>query len=375
MNPARSITIDALPLLGKGGISNYVRPLVEEVLKLSANPARFELFFRLGFRGYRRPAYMERCKALGKTGATLANTNFPDRLVKWLWEAGFNLPKYAAQQNTGIFLATTELVPRAARGSIGWIVYDLSPAQIPNLLGVNAKAYLAQMKARAARTAFIVAISETTRRDIIELLGYPEERVTVVYPGVTLPTARPEDPGMKTPYILYMGALALNKNVDGMLRIYAKCVHEFRLEHKMVLCGKDFCGQEFWQTLTRELGIEDRVTFTGWISEEKREGLLTHASMLWQFSWYEGFGLPVLEAAARGVPVLYTNRGAVKEVIASSEQEIDPADETKAALMAIRALGDENMLRKWAARGRERAARFSWQASAARLLDVLNRQH
>ena len=96
--------------------------------------------------------------------------------------------------------------------------------------------------------------------------------------------------------------------------------------------------------------------------------MLRHAKMLWQFSWYEGFGLPVLEAAGNGIPVLCSNRGAVPEILRNPEQEIDPADETEAACRAAGALGSESTLARWSVLGRDRAAEFRWDVSASKLL-------
>ena len=107
---------------------------------------------------------------------------------------------------------------------------------------------------------------------------------------------------------------------------------------------------------------------------DEREGLLVNATMLWQFSWYEGFGLPVLEAASGGVPVLYTNRGAVPEILRNPEQEIDPADEEGTAARAAAALDSPEILAKWKTLGLMRAAEFCWDKSAKKLLNWLEAQ-
>ena len=203
-------------------------------------------------------------------------------------------------------------------------------------------------------------------------MRYPEEKLCVIYPGVTPPKqALPIGENIRLPerpYIIYLGALALNKNIDGMLRIFSLCVHQHHLDLDIILTGNDFCGRAFWQKLIRDLKIEDRVHLTGWISDNLREHLLNRASMLWHFSWYEGFGLPVLEAASRGIPALYTNRGAVPEILKDPEQEIDPADEEKAAAKAVQALRSQETLERWKRLGVARASEFSWEKSAQKLL-------
>jgi glycosyltransferase involved in cell wall biosynthesis len=140
------------------------------------------------------------------------------------------------------------------------------------------------------------------------------------------------------------------------------------MDMDIVLTGKDFCGRSFWQEIIQDLDIEGRVHIASWISENEREYLLSHAMILWQFSWYEGFGLPVLEATSRGIPVLYTNRGAVPEILKNSEQEIDPANEEEAAVKAASALKSPETLERWKRLGPSRASQFSWERSALKLL-------
>jgi glycosyltransferase involved in cell wall biosynthesis len=158
-----------------------------------------------------------------------------------------------------------------------------------------------------------------------------------------------------------------------MLRIFSTCVNQYGLDLEIVLTGKDFCGYGFWAQLIRELNIEERVHITGWIPDHEREIYLNHAAMLWQFSWYEGFGLPVLEAASRGIPVLYSNRGAIPEILNNPEQEIDPANEKDAADRAAQALQSPGTLASWKRIGLQRSLQFSWDTSAQRLVQHLEK--
>jgi glycosyltransferase involved in cell wall biosynthesis len=367
----RHMTIDALPLLFEGGISNYVKPLAENLLEHAGPSWSVGLLFRMGISKTRLDLYRQyrRCARLGSRSHHL--TLMPDRLLAKLWEHRISLfPMRDKGEN--VFIATTELVPKTKGAKVGWIVYDLVQLRIPEYFNSRGDVFLNSMTSKGKRSDFIIAISECTKRDVQELLQYPEDRICVIYPGVTLSrdfSGSSEKPTLpRRPYIYYLGALALNKNVDGMLRIFSRCVHEHRVDADIILTGKDFCGRSFWQKIIYELRIEDRVHMTGWISELDRERLLTHATMLWQFSWYEGFGLPVLEAASRGVPVLCTNRGSVPEILSNPEQEIDPAYEEEAAAKAALALTTPETLERWKGFGLHRASEFSWEKSALKLL-------
>jgi glycosyltransferase involved in cell wall biosynthesis len=369
----RILTIDALPLMGQGGISNYNRPLFEALIAQADLQWKVELIFRLGFLGSRKNIYRNYIKQLNGSNVSIRTSSLPDRFLANRWERQFNSKSDSAGNNKNVFLATTDLVPRCKNAAVGWIVYDITPIIIPEFFNCDPDDYYLTMRNRLARTDFLIAISKRTKLDIIEKFNYPENKIAVIYPGATFSTAKAAAIPYhhKRPYICYLGALAKNKNVDGMVRIFARCVHERKIDYDMVLTGKDFCGKAFWDQLLNELRIADRVSIRGWVAEEERDAILANATMLWNFSWYEGFGLPVLEAAAKGIPVLYTNRGAVPEILCSKVQEIDPANEDEAVNKAAAVLSSENTLSKWSQTSLTRAAKFSWKNSTSHLLEWL----
>jgi glycosyltransferase involved in cell wall biosynthesis len=369
----KHLIIDALPLILEGGISNYVKPLVRGLLQQRGMNLQVELLFRLSF-DRRRIQFFHKYLQGEAPGKNLYfTTHWPDRLLDRLWGCGFFLPVSLSRGSDTVFIATTEMVPQRGPLKVGWIVYDLTRLRIPEFFAGNGDDYHAKMKTLAQRTDFIVTISNNSKKDLIELMRYPEDCIHVVYPGVTPPgvTHPYSPPAHRRPYIYYLGALALNKNVDGMLRIFSACVNRHGLDLDMVLTGKDFCGQGFWDRLIQELHLEGRVLMTGWIPDQERDRYLNHATMLWHFSWYEGFGLPVLEAASRGIPVMYSNRGALPEILNHPEQEIDPANEQEAIERAVQALRSPNALERWKEIGLERSRLFSWDRSSQKLLQNL----
>jgi len=366
----QTLMIDALPLLFEGGISNYLKPLVQALLKYAGRDLHLKLLFRLSIDEMRRQLYGRYVSENSSTKKHNLTTHLPDRLLNIIWSRGCYLPFSLPNRSDDFFIASTEMVPRKGACRVGWIVYDLTPLCIPKFFASMPDHYRDKMKSLAKRTDFIATISRNSKKDIVELLHYPEDRVYVIYPGVSPSKERCAMPSVsgRRPYVYYIGSLALNKNVDGMLRIFSQCVNRYGLDFDLVLTGKDFCGRPFWDQMIRELNIEGRVRITGWISEHDRENYLNHATMLWQFSWYEGFGLPVLEAASRGIPVLYSNRGALPEILNNPEQEIDPDDEEEAAWKAAQALMSPDTLSGWKKSGLQRSLGFSWEASARRLI-------
>jgi glycosyltransferase involved in cell wall biosynthesis len=364
------MTIDALPLLGQGGISNYIRPFISELVHQTSSQMQTELLLRLGFSKDRKKSFNTAATAGFPVEASVRAVSLPDFALRILWERGMFVTT-RPESRGDLFLATTELVPRCRKTTVGYIVYDIVPLMIPDKYSIDLEQYAIGLFNRLRNADFVITISETSKNDLIARFKYPEHKIVVVYPGC------PPMPGQalksiagkpSRPYILYMGALARNKNVDGLIRIFSRCIKDHRCDVDLVLTGRDFCGRAFWDDLTGTLGISDRVRFAGWVSDRERGALLAGAAMLWQFSWYEGFGLPVLEAAAAGIPVLCSNRASLPEILRNKEQEIDPDDEESAAAKAAQALASPQILEAWKASGLERAKAFTWERSIGHLL-------
>ncbi|MBN1131166.1 MAG: glycosyltransferase family 4 protein [Chitinispirillaceae bacterium] len=366
------LTIDALPLLGIGGISNYITPFARELSRQAAPAFQTELLFRTGCSRKRKNAVARLAAAGLPEHASARLLPFPDAMLRLLWEHGmFTLP--GKERADDLFLATTEMVPRCKKAAVGACVYDIVPLMIPQKFSLDLERYALTVFTLLRKTDFVIAISQATKKDIVERFKYPEHRIVVVYPGVTPPQPAPRAPAPRRPFILYMGALAPNKNVDGLIRVFARCVNEHGQDIDLVLTGRDFCGQPFWDETIRPLHIADRVRFAGWVADAERDSLLAGAAMLWQFSWYEGFGLPVLEAAAAGIPVLCSNRGSLPEILRNPEQEIDPDDEAGAAVKAAKALASPQTLEAWKQQGLKRAAVFNWKQSVEGFLQWYTR--
>ncbi len=373
----KKLIVDATPLFFQGGISNYVASFVGQLVHDAVLRWRVHLVYRLGISRNRLQAYRQHCDRL--TEHVAAHWIFlPDRVTKFLWERGEVIPFLGEKGRENIFIATTEFVPKRRKGLTAWIVYDLTPYYLAELSSIDPAAYIDAMRQKADRADFVIAISENTKKDVIHLLNYSEDRICVVYPGNRSLSfhspVQPVNPYSRRPYIYYLGALALNKNVDGMLRIFSRVVNFHHIDVDIILTGKDFYGKPFWEKMIQKLKIEGRVHFTGRVSDDDRDRLVQGALMLWQFSWYEGFSLPVLEAAGCGVPVMHSNRGAMPEILRNPEQAIDPADENDAAARAAAALSSPETLERWKKHGLVRAEEFSWEKSVGLFLEWLEQK-
>lgn len=239
------------------------------------------------------------------------------------------------------------------------------------------------------QASHIITVSESSKRDIVDLVGVAPERVSVVYNGVS-PMFRPlQDPGVAArvgrrygflgPYLLYAGGLNPHKNLGRLVDAYA-LLKQQGFPHRLLLAGKKHdplnkyilsSYQELIQRCRRH-GLESEVLFLDYVPPDFRLVELINGADLFVFpSLYEGFGLPAAEALACGTPVVTSNLSSLPEVVGDSALKVDPTSVTELAGAMHRLLVDQDLRRECVEAGLLRARRFSWKDAAARTLSIL----
>ncbi len=223
----------------------------------------------------------------------------------------------------------------------------------------------------------ILAVSENTKRDLMDMLSIPADRITVTYNAVDHERFRKKDPacstelselGLPKDYLLYIGNLKEFKNVQRLVEAYQRLHSGQKDSPPLVMVGRNFIP-----------GFDKKIaSITGihWLGEVRRDLLpcLYQNALLFLFpSLYEGFGLPPLEAMASGTPVICSNRASLPEVVGDAALMIDP-ENVEELVAAIKRLIEDSSLRKTLAeKGLRQAERFSWQTMADRTLEVYGR--
>lgn len=375
------ITVDAVPVLaGEGGISNYVNPLVQQLC--CQQPADWQTIFHWRVRA---PEKFRQAQGLIKSGlpeypgVQHSVSRYPDRLYEKIWRLPLGRLTDWTLPASDVYLATTPLIPCAGKAKRVSIVHDIMQAMIPEYFPEPRDAFLKKAQAYCDASDRIICVSQNTATDLQNVLGIDANKITVIYPGLpSVPDAQPEEQewlekaGIKHPFILYMGSLSGNKNTPGLLKSFG-AFHKRHPDWQLVLTGKNYLGESELNQLVAETGCADAVRVLGWISDEMRWALLRNAALLMTLSWYEGFGLPVLEAMSVGLPALVSNRGSLPEVIGNSDQTVDPeALEDVVARMCD--FADSALIREeWGRHMVSRAADFSWRQSGAKLVELLAR--
>jgi glycosyltransferase involved in cell wall biosynthesis len=180
----------------------------------------------------------------------------------------------------------------------------------------------------------IIAVSQGTKKDIVEHLGIPEEKIDVIYEAV--PARLQQEPTLKRiemvkakynltrPYFLYVGQWRSHKNLVRLIRAFALARRNYDLDYQLVLVGKpDPLAPEVPETI-KQLGLQDRVVVTGYVADSDLS-LFYKGAMAFVFpSLYEGFGLPPLEAMACGTPVISSNASVMPEILGDAALYFDP---------------------------------------------------
>jgi glycosyltransferase involved in cell wall biosynthesis len=285
-----------------------------------------------------------------------------------------------------VFHSPDYVLPPVRRGKKLVTVHDLSFLRYPEGAEPSLREYLIPAVFRSTKEAdLVLADSENTRRDVVDLLGVPTERVEVIYPGVDRHFRPIEDREalerikelyrLSHPFLLSVGTLEPRKNLIVLLEAYALLRERHSLPHKLVIAGgKGWLYEGIFQRV-EELSLTEEVVFLGYVPEEHLPALYNLADVLAFPSIYEGFGLPPLEAMACGTPVVTSDRSSLPEVVGEAGLMV-PSDDHEALAEAIHQVVDDAAFREdLIRRGLARAAMFSWEAAGQKLLSVYERWH
>jgi len=305
-----------------------------------------------------------------------------DRIMAILWHRfRLPLPVEAFIGRVDIFHSPDFVLPPTRARTI-LTVHDLSFLRVPECFNANLRIYLEEAVPRSVRRAdLVLADSKSTKRDLVGLLGANPARVKVVYPGVderfcpiangvVLEEVRTRY-GLPQRFVLSLGTLQPRKNFSRLIEAYSLLVTHYLSLKLVIVGGKGWFYDEIFAKV-RELGLEGRVIFPGFIAEEDLPALYSLAELLVFPSLYEGFGLPPLEAMACGVPVVTSNTSSLPEVVGDAGLMVQPTDVEGLAEAMGHALEDRALREKMIERGLRQARKFNWEKSARRLLRIYN---
>lgn len=231
------------------------------------------------------------------------------------------------------------------------------------------------------KAAGIIAVSNNTKKDLIEVCGVSPERITVIHNGVDPEVFKPMESGkvreqlavkynLEPGYILYVGTLEPRKNITTLIKAFKILKKSRRLPHKLVIAGgKGWLYREIFQAVS-ELGLEQEVLFTGYISADELPLFYNGAGVFVYPSLYEGFGLPPLEAMACGIPVVTSDSSSLPEVVGDAGIMVNPTEVEALSDAIDRILSDCQLADRLSVQGLQRAQGFTWEQCSRKTMAV-----
>lgn len=364
-----------------GGIGRYTRELIAALLRLES-PHRYTLFAATG--GVPRACLRS---AICDLQSAIRSLPLSDDWLARLWQRlRLPIPVEVITGALDIFYSPDfVLPPTLPRTRTLLTVHDLSFLRYPDAFVPALRRYLERVVPRSiARAGLVLADSEATRTDLITLLDVLPEKVQVLYSGVDARFRQRPELGEAerlraryglgdAPYILSVGTIQPRKNYVRLIRAFIQLTNQST--HRLVIAGG--CGWLYEETLAEAARYPGRVRILGFVDDEDLPALYRNAALFVFPSLYEGFGLPVLEAMACGVPTVCSHASSLPEVVGDAALLVDPLDTDSLATAMMRALEDTDLRREMIAHGLAQAAKFTWEQAARQLLaafDTVGRQ-
>lgn len=357
------VALDAIPLVAhKTGVGHYTDVLAEWLAR-THHDHQYELVSPFDFNfpnGHQTPPNLHK-----------RFTPVHPLLHKW-WLIG--LPTLLRLSPFDLFHGTNYCIPVFSPCPTVVTIHDLSLyAQTKTHEAKNVTRGKRRIPIMARRASMIIAPSEATKREIEHYLHIPADRIRVVSEAAR-PKMQPLPPeacadvlqkhGIQRPYLLYTGTIEPRKNLLTLIRAYSEIVHATEHRPMLVLCGgRGWLEEEVFE-LVAELKLQRLVKFTGYVDDEDLPALYSACEIFVYPSYYEGFGLPPLEAMACGAPVVTSDTSSLPEVVGKAGVMFNPHEPLELAQVLANLLNDKNQCRHFRQAGLERAKQFSWERAA-----------
>ena len=218
----------------------------------------------------------------------------------------------------------------------------------------------------------LVADSHSTKKDLMRFYDVSESRISVIYPGVQLFEVTPVR-GLTSniPYILFVGTLEPRKNIDGLIKAFNWLKKEQGVDHKLYIAGmKGWMFEDIFKEYEKSEFKKD-IIFKGYVSDRELSALYQNASLFVYPSFYEGFGLPIVEAFSHGVPVVTSKTSSCGEIAGDSALLVDPSNGKEIREAMAKLIADKDLREQMARRGIERARQFTWRDTANEFLKLV----
>lgn len=360
------IAINTLPLLdGKAGAERYTKNLITQIAKYDTENEYFLLLS-----GLNKPYYEVEDKQFHNI---VFNLNPRIKTARILREQLY-LPRVLKHLSVDLLFSPCNIGPKLTAVPLVITLFDLHWLFFPELFNPLKLFYLKRaLKWSVHKAQAVITISQNSKNDILRIYKIPQEKVKVTYVGLD-PIFKREGAdknfaflknkyGIIDKYFLYVGQFHKRKNLMGLLKAFLDLKTERRIDHQLVLVGGDGDGSSEVKEFLNKMDLKD-VLVTGCIPDQEVSQLYNSAECLIYPSFYEGFGMPVIEAMACGCPVVTSRTSSLPEVAGDAAILVDPYRVEDIVRGILDVINKPELRQQMIRKGFKQAQKFSWEKTA-----------
>lgn len=296
---------------------------------------------------------------------------------RFIWDQ-FKIPAMAKNKHIDILHQPCFSLPIFYKGKIIATIHDLIAVKFGQDIPFFSRQFFARWMPYTYKKAdAIIAISEHTKKDILKYVDIHEDKITVIPSAADSKYKQIDDKkniarvqkkyNLGDKYLLHIGTLNPRKNLIFLVDVFSQVLKRFP-DYKLVIVGKEGWYFEKLYENVKQLGIQDKVIFTGYLDEQDKVYVYNGATLFVFPSLYEGFGLPPLEAMNCGIPVISSNTSSMPEVVGDAGILISPHDKDKWISSICKVLSSQDLRKKMSTQSLKRAKMFSWEQCAKKTI-------
>ncbi|PIS05443.1 MAG: hypothetical protein COT81_00910 [Candidatus Buchananbacteria bacterium CG10_big_fil_rev_8_21_14_0_10_42_9] len=358
------------------GISEYTWNVVTNLLEQD-NKNQYFLFYNNANNKYQAPK-------LNYANAQIKSFRYPNKLFN-LSLVTLGLPKIdrLIGELDWFWLPSMQFFSISKNTKLLLTVHDVSWLHYPEFFSIKGKLWhkLVNIKQLCQRADKINAVSENTKQDLVNYLDINPEKIFVTHLGLSemykpitdqnILSAVKSKYNLPDNFILFLGNLEPRKNVEGLIEAFDLASKDLTADTHLVIAGKKGWLSKSIYEMAKKSHVKDKIKFVGYVDSQDKPALYSLAQVFCYPSFYEGFGLPPLEAMACGTPVIVSNVSSLPEVVGGAGLLVDPYNKKQIADAIIKLYSDSELRDNLSLKSLEEAKNFTWDMTADELLQVM----
>ncbi len=301
----------------------------------------------------------------------------------YVWWFEFSVKSWLNRNKPDLFLSPDGFLSLRASCKQVPVIHDLNFEHNPEMLPLLTRKYYQWFFPRFAKKAnHIITVSEFSKKDLVETYGVREDKISVSCNGISEMFSPAQDEPVQSfknkfkildKYFICVGSIHQRKNPDGLILAFERVLHQYH-DAQLVFAGGNYWGVQFLEDILKDKPWKDQVIFTGRLSDEEMVAAISGAVAMVYPSYFEGFGIPVLEAFACETPVVTSNVTSLPEVSGEAAILVDPTSVEQIGKAMITVLEQPDLAQKMVEEGKKQAEKYTWDNAAKAVAEVIQKE-